>query len=661
MNRGRRAIVMGVASLLGLLVILVAAVALLDWNRFKPRIERIASAHLGRPVSLAGPLQVRVLSRAPIFTVNDLTIGGPPWDPGHNLVEVKKLTIELELRALLTAHLVLRRVEVLEPKLYLHLEKSGRANWTFESEAATNGRSSPPAKLPAMHELVMQGGRLELIDEVRRLRVKGSVVARSAEDSGDGEPFELRGTGTINGEPFRLSASGGELASLSPERPYPFKLSIVAGENRISAAGKFLQPFDFGKLDLDLHAQGRDLSELYYLTQIALPNTPPYQLKARLLREGQTVTVKDIAGVVGRSDLRGEVAIDTSHKRAKLKARLVSRQLFLSDLGAVTGSQAGKGASLDKGTPASGSPVSQNPPSSQFVFPDARLQLDRVRGLDAQLDFSATSIEAGGVPFNEVSARVVLESGVLRIDPLRFEMAEGRLQGGILIDARSATPAVHIELRAQEVGLAQLKGKSEKTPAPLEGVLQARLLLNGAGDSVHRFLASSSGSVTAVVPHGDIRAAFAELTGINVAEGLGLLLKKSDARDSIRGGVARFDLKDGVAQADTVVVDTQNVLITGRGSARFSDEALDLTVQGQPKQLRLIRIRAPIKVRGRFRSPSFQVDKGQLLKQGGIAAVLGALVTPFAAMLAFVDPGLAKDQNCAALLAEAAPAAGSSQ
>jgi hypothetical protein len=41
------------------------------------------------------------------------------------------------------------------------------------------------------------------------------------------------------------------------------------------------------------------------------------------------------------------------------------------------------------------------------------------------------------------------------------------------------------------------------------------------------------------------------------------------------------------------------------------------------------------------------------VKQGAVAAALGALVTPVAAIIAFVDPGLAKDQNCAAMIAEA--------
>jgi hypothetical protein len=38
--------------------------------------------------------------------------------------------------------------------------------------------------------------------------------------------------------------------------------------------------------------------------------------------------------------------------------------------------------------------------------------------------------------------------------------------------------------------------------------------------------------------------------------------------------------------------------------------------------------------------------------QGGIGAALG-LINPFAAILVFLDPGLAKDANCGPLLADA--------
>ena len=134
MSRAWRLTGLGVVSILGLLMMLVVALAAIDWNHFRPRIEHAASRHLGRTVRLGGPLQVRLLSRTPTVTVNDLTVGGPPWDPEHDLARVERLTLQLDLRPLLTAHVVLRQVEVLNPKLYLHVEKSGRANWTFDKQ-----------------------------------------------------------------------------------------------------------------------------------------------------------------------------------------------------------------------------------------------------------------------------------------------------------------------------------------------------------------------------------------------------------------------------------------------------------------------------------------------------------------------------------------------
>jgi hypothetical protein len=46
------------------------------------------------------------------------------------------------------------------------------------------------------------------------------------------------------------------------------------------------------------------------------------------------------------------------------------------------------------------------------------------------------------------------------------------------------------------------------------------------------------------------------------------------------------------------------------------------------------------------------VKAGPIVQQGGIAAALGFL-NPLAAILAFIDPGLAKDANCGPLLATA--------
>lgn len=63
-------------------------------------------------------------------------------------------------------------------------------------------------------------------------------------------------------------------------------------------------------------------------------------------------------------------------------------------------------------------------------------------------------------------------------------------------------------------------------------------------------------------------------------------------------------------------------------------------------------MRAPILVSGSLQSPKIGVDATPLITQGAIGVGLAAL-NPFAAILAFIDPGLAKDANCAGLMGTA--------
>ena len=658
MNRRQRSIVLyGALGVVGVVVVLLAVLTFMDWDMFKGPIARLASAKSGRTVSITGHLHVKLWSRTPTLTVEGLQVANPPWEVPRPLLQLQRLQVQVELGALLGGHLVLKRVEIDQPDLYLHQETSGRANWTDTNTAPTSATKAAPKpfKLPAMHELIVNDGKMELNDDPRRLQVKGTIQAHEHSAVEDPQALHVSGQGTINQQPFSLDISGGALLAVNPEHAYPFKLSIKAAGNEIDAGGQVLKPFDLGQLQLQVAARGPDLAELFYLTQLALPNTPPYQLQAAITRDGKHFVVRDIKGVLGRSDIGGSVDVDGSHNRPMIKANLSSTHLYLSDLGALTGSRATTAGPLDRESPGAG-PQPTHPRKAaaksaepKMLFPDAHLATNRVRAMDADVQFKATSIEAGKVPFSEVDIHANLKDGVLALDPVRFQMPQGHLSGTINIDARDTVPTVRMDVRATNIQLDQLKGAG---PAPLGGVLQARAVIRGKGDSLHSLMADADGSLVAVVPHGDIRSAFAELTGIDM-KGVGLLLARDNGHAAIRCGVAKFEVTDGSAQAQTMVVDTQNVLMTGSGTINLGSERLDLALHGQPKKFHLVRIRAPIDIKGQLAAPSFGVDKGQLAKQGAIAAALGTLLTPVAAMLAFVDPGLAKDQDCSQLLAQA--------
>ena len=89
------------------------------------------------------------------------------------------------------------------------------------------------------------------------------------------------------------------------------------------------------------------------------------------------------------------------------------------------------------------------------------------------------------------------------------------------------------------------------------------------------------------------------------------------------------------------------------GYMQLGSEEIDLSIKGEPKKLRVARLRTPIDIRGHLRKPSVGIDAGKTLKQGAVAAAIGTVLTPVAAVIAFIDPGLAKDENCAALLQSA--------
>jgi uncharacterized protein involved in outer membrane biogenesis len=674
--------------LASLVVLVVLFLALADWNAMKRPIERIASNTLGREVSIAGDLDVHPWSWTPQVTVSDVTVGNADWDRKSKptMATIERLDLRLKLLPLLKGDVVLPLVDVTRPQIYAHREESGRANWDFGRED-TGAERNEAAHLPVIRELIVDDGRLEVRDDERKLVFHGTVEAHESPAHAERKPFHLEGEGELNGKPFDAKVSGGPLLGLDAGDPYPFTLGVHASDIRVEAQGVVPKPFDLATVQVKLKASGNDLADLYYLTGLAIPNTPPYDVAASVERKGATIHVKDLEGKFGRSDMRGSLDVDMSGERPKVTGKVESQLLDLKDIMAAFGARkdpktaanaaetassvANAGDATDENAPdaapedaatgnaeangdANGDAAQPAPPApATRVFPDARLQVNRVRGMDADVEYSAAKINAGTAPMEHASVHVVLDNGLLSADPFSVTMPQGKLAGTARIDARADVPRTDVDMRITDLDLEQFKGSSPDSTPPLAGTLQARAVMQGTGASVHEFVSNASGTVTAVVPHGEVRAALAELTGINVLRGLGLLLTDDQQRAEVRCGVANFAVENGVMRAEHVVFDTTDVLITGGGELRLGPEELALEVKGHPKKPRLVRLNAPIELDGTLRDPNLHVEAGQAAKQAGIAAAIGAIIAPVAALFAFVDRGLADDANCAALLAEA--------
>lgn len=613
-------------TLLALLIAALITLYFLDWNQMRGPLSRYLSHQTGREVRIDGDLKVQLFTFQPRIDVGGLTIGNPAWlakDTRPQAATVKQARVELRLLPLILGNLILPLVQLDEPDVLLVREESGRTNW----DGNTKG-SGAAWKLPPIQRFLINQGHVVIEDDVRKLRFIGTVT--SEETSGGGRAaFTLVGDGTLNKSKFLANVTGGPLLNVDASKPYPFNADIRAGATHAVIAGQITEPFQLDRFNASITVNGPTLSELYFLTGLVLPNTPPYQLRLAVVREGAFYRLNDINGMLGATDIAGNLSVDASQDIPALAGKIASRVLNFEDLGAVIGG--GKTA------------------PTKYLLPETVMHTERLRQTNAEVDYSARSVKSRDFPLTSLDTHISLQGGVLNLKPLAFGFTQGKLGGSLKVDARKSVPVTSVDARITDIRAENFIKGSDK---PIIGLLEARAVLTGTGNSVHAAASTANGTFTAVVPSGGMRHSLAEWTGVDVLTALSLSLSGDNSNTNLRCAVASFDAKAGLLTAQRFVIDTDPVRIDGGGTINLRDETLDLRLQGKPKNFQLVRARAPITVKGSMGQPALGIEAGPLVAQGGIAAALG-LINPLASILAFIDPGLANDANCAPLLAEA--------
>ena len=613
--------------------------ALFDWDWFKGPVERIASARLHREVKIDGHLRVHPFSTRPLATVDGLRIAQPAWRTAKGgapppMAQVGRVTVRVKLWPLLRGRVDLPLVDIDRPRIDLYRAKDGRDNWTF------GPKTDKPAALPPIESFIIRDGQLHMADTQRGLVFDGSIAA--SEQASGGRGFALVGKGALNHTPFLMNITGGPLIHVKRDQPYPFRAEIRAGATWINVRGRVERPFDLGQLRAGFAMSGPDLADLYGLTGVALPNTPPYRLSGQFARDGQLYAIRSFEGRVGDSDLHGKLSVTKAQGRPFLRGDIASRRLEFADLTAVFG-----GSPTPRQTASAGRVA-----GPRRILPDATLAAERVRAMDADVRYHAASVNAPGLPLKQVDLRLTLDHGVMKADPVSFTFPRGQARGNVRLDARPATPVTDLDFTVSKVALEDFVPRFQGQ-VPMNAELEGRARLRGAGNSVHRAAAASNGVVTVAIPAGQIRKALAELMGVNVLPGLPELLSKDPKQTELRCGVATFDVQNGVMRARSMVLDTGVVVLAGSGTVNLGDESMDITLKGKSKKPRLLRAIAPFHIGGQLAAPQFKVNPAPAIAQAGVAAALSAVLTPLAAVIPFLSGGGAKDVDCAALLTQA--------
>jgi len=597
------------AAVLGLLAVLVAALALVDGNHLRGPIAHYLSGRYGRQIRIEGELHTRLLSLHPRFVAERVTIGNPPWTPPGTTASINRLSVVLDL-PLFGQTYALRELEMDGADLHLRRDADGHANWLWLAPGILPGKGIPP-----LYSLSIPNAHVALDDDRRHLLFDGTLTARDTHSERGAGPLQIEGKGHLNGRDATFTIEGEPLASVERSKPYPFTLNARSSNSHLTGHGSVDKPFDFRNIEATFAAEGEDLKDLYYLAGVMLPNTGPYKLSGKLARHNTSFRLSELVATFGESDLHATIASEMdSGGHTHVDADLRSQRLRMADLGVRA---AGRAA---------------GPPGTKpLLLPETEIRVDGIRRSNAAVTFHAKELQAGKLPFRAVAGKMSIDHGLVIVPQLSADLPDGKVSAHVRFDGRPEIPTATLDLNVAGVRLGQL-AKKDPTQPPLDGPLRGTLKLTGRGRSIHEIAADANGSVTAILPEGTMRASLAELTGIDL-RGLRLLLTKNKDETPVRCAVARFQLRKGTLTAETLVIDTDPVLITGTGSIELDTEALDLQIQGHPKHVRLLRVQAPVAIQGTLAHPSVAVEKEGRKFQ-------------------LVDPGRGKDVDCATLLAE---------
>lgn len=627
----RTLLTLSAGVLLAIFLLVSAALLYVNTPTGRTHLSHALTDALDRQISFEGRLSFA--ARWPLtLRITHLIIANAEEGEADTMASIGQLEIAPAFFSFLTGNYHFHRIGLHSSSIHVERYPDGKANWQFGSEEDT---PTEPADLSrfAVAELDIHASELTYWDAPENINIQLTAETQQ-------EKLVVTGKGTYGGHAFSLNASSGVLLASGLEGSFPLHLHVTVGRTTLTAEGSMEDPFHKKGMDLTLQVKGADASELFPLLGIALPPTPPYNVQGQLTYETDIWRFLNFHGTLGSSDLRGDLTWDKTGERPKLTADFLSKTLDFADLGPLIGLKAKPPGAGEK-----------PPETSPYVIPDVPLDITRLSAMDAAVTFTGQSVISPGLPLDDFYLNALLDDRILTLDPVKFGTANGDIAARLTINSRITPMSTDAHFSFKRLSLARLTEGIHKALNAIqlsEGYIGGTATLSGKGASLHDMLASSNGTVGLGMEGGTLSNLLIELMGLDIAQSLGFFLT-GDKPVNIRCIIGNFGVENGLMTAKDFVIDTEDTNVTGEGTLQLGSEALNLRFKAEPKDSTPLSLRTPLRVEGTLKKPNVIIEKTNLAARGGAAIAL-AVAVPVAAILAFIEPGLGEDSNCAQLL-----------
>jgi uncharacterized protein involved in outer membrane biogenesis len=601
------------------LIVLMALFIAFGLNTLRGPISRAVSDATGRELVIEGSVTPIWTWVHPRFRAEGVRFANADWGNAEYLLTADAIEASISVLPLLRGKVVVPEVHLEKPVVALEQDAEGRKNWILEKDPEKKEESRVH-----VHRLTLDQGQLRYDDAMRDISLESEL---STDETG----IAFAVSGNYQGNDLIAVGHAGHILSLRDEATaFPIKAQAEAGATRASIDGTVTGLVGLKGLDLKVELSGKSMEELYWIVNVAFPDTKPYTTSGRLVRSGSVVKYENFTGKVGNSDLSGTLQIDTGPERPFMQGDVVSKVMDLGDLGVVVGTEQ---------------------PREEGVLPDKPFDPSRWDSVDADVRIKAGSIQRPKqLPIENLSTRIQMKDRILSLNPLEFGIAGGKLSGPVRLDGTGETIRADMRMRVQGLQFARMFPTLKENRGSA-GDLSGLIELNGTGNTVGRMLSSANGKIGVFMDGGEVSRFLMELVALDLW-GVAKVKLKGDEKIEVRCAIADFAVEKGLMQTNAFVFDTSVVKVEGAGVINLQSEEMNLRLDPKPKHGSIASLNSPLFVRGTFGEPKVAPEWGKLTAKGAGAIVMG-IINPLLSVLPLLKEGKGEESNCAQLIAEA--------
>jgi uncharacterized protein involved in outer membrane biogenesis len=228
-------------AFIAVILLLVTVPSFIDWSHFKAPIITAVKENTGFEIDLKGSVRLSLLP-SPHLDAHDVSIKNKSGGKAISLVELKSISLGVNVFPLLKGNVEVSKVELIEPVINLETFKNGENNWDVKADKASLDAKLPAtdsisitksdAKTPgfSLQKVVIKDGQVTISNfqtdshhEIKNINLQGSLGSLTG-------PFFVNGQFNLNEYSLKVDAQTGAIESHDPS-PVSIILSASKGKD----------------------------------------------------------------------------------------------------------------------------------------------------------------------------------------------------------------------------------------------------------------------------------------------------------------------------------------------------------------------------------------------------------------------------------------------